>query len=285
MIGAGAERPILSAAGVAMPQLIYGAAWKKQHTAGLVIQALRAGFRGIDTACQPKHYHEAGVGEALAAAAAEGLARTAIFLQSKFTPLRGQDPDQLPYDPEAGIAEQVEQSFAVSRRNLGVDRLDSLVLHSPYPENEDTLTAWAAMERLVDQGLVGQLGLSNCYEPDRFEFLWSAMRIKPAVLQNRFYAKTHYDRALRAFCRDKHIIYQRFWTLTANPQILAAPALVDAAKKYGRTPSQLFFRFLTQGGMICLTGASSAEHMAQDLAIFDFCLSAEDWAAIDALLR
>lgn len=278
------RRPILSAAGVATPRLIYGTAWKKQRTAELVAQALRAGFRGIDTACQPKHYHEPGVGEALAQLAREGVSRSDIFLQSKFSPLAAQDPENIPYDPGADIAEQVRQSFAVSLRNLGVEALDSLVLHSPYPKDSDTLEAWGAMERLCDQGLVRQLGISNCYEPDRFERLWRAARIKPAALQNRFYAKTHYDRELRAFCRDKNIVYQSFWTLTANPQILGAPAVTAMAQKYGRTAAQVFFRHLTQSGMACLTGTSSAEHMAEDLAIFDFCLSAEDSAAIAALL-
>ena len=197
------ERHILSAAGVAVPQLIYGTAWKKERTAELVAQALRAGFRGIDTACQPKHYHEPGVGEALAVVAREGVLRSDIFLQTKFSPLRGQDPDNVPYDPSASIDQQVQQSFAVSLRNLGVDTLDSLILHSPYSEDSDTLEAWGAMERLFDQGLVRQLGISNCYEPKRFERLWRAARIKPAALQNRFYAKTHYDRGSGFFAATK----------------------------------------------------------------------------------
>lgn len=279
------ERHILTAAGVAVPQLIYGTAWKKERTAELVAQALRAGFRGIDTACQPKHYHEPGVGEALAVVARAGVLRSDIFLQTKFSPLRAQDPDNVPYDPSASIVQQVQQSFAVSLRNLGVDTLDSLVLHSPYPEDSDTLEAWGAMERLFDQGLVRHLGISNCYEPERFERLWRAARIKPAALQNRFHAKTHYDRALRSFCCNKNIVYQSFWTLTANPQILVAPAVTVTAEKYGRTPAQVFFRYLTQSGMACLTGTSSPEHMAQDLAIFDFCLTAREGEAIGALLR
>lgn len=279
------ERHILTAAGVAVPRLIYGTAWKKERTAELVAQALRAGFRGIDTACQPKHYHEPGVGEALAVVASEGLSRSDIFLQTKFSPLPAQDPDNVPYDPGASIDRQVQQSFAVSLRNLGVDTLDSLVLHSPYREDSDMLEAWGAMERLFDQGIVRQLGLSNCYEPERFERLWRAARIKPAALQNRFHAKTQYDRALRAFCRDKNIIYQSFWTLTANPHILAAPAVTDIAEKYGRPPAQMFLRHLTQSGMACLTGTSSPEHMAQDLAIFDFRLTASEGEAIEALLR
>ena len=68
------KHDIISAAGVRMPPLIYGTAWKKENTATLVEQALRSGFRGIDTACQPRHYEEALVGEALERLQAEETA-------------------------------------------------------------------------------------------------------------------------------------------------------------------------------------------------------------------
>ena len=98
--------------GVAVPRLWYGTAWKEDATAGLVTQALAAGFRAIDTANQRKHYHEAGVGEALGAALAGGLARDAVIVQSKFTFARGQD-HRLPYDPDAPIGTQrSSQSWA-----------------------------------------------------------------------------------------------------------------------------------------------------------------------------
>ncbi|MEP9352254.1 aldo/keto reductase [Xanthobacter sp. KR7-65] len=284
-----AERVIVSAAGVALPRILYGTAWKKERTAALVEEALRAGFRGIDTACQPKHYHEPGVGEALGAVLGSGpgatLKRADIYVQTKFTPFRGQDPDNVPYNPKARLADQVRQSFAVSLANLRTDHLDGLVLHSPYPRDRDTLTVWCAMEELHDAGGVRQLGISNCYEPDRLERIYDAARIKPAVVQNRFYAKTGFDQEIRAFCRSRGIVYQSFWTLTANPAILAAPALTDLAAQLGRTPAQVFFRYLTQQDMACLTGTSSPEHMAQDLAIFDFRLDNAACASIAALLR
>ncbi|MEJ2468256.1 MAG: aldo/keto reductase, partial [Campylobacterales bacterium] len=116
--------PLLTRAGVPMPKLIYGTAWKKERTAELVKAALHCGFRGIDTACQPKHYREAGVGEALEAAAAEGIARDALFVQTKFTPLEGQDPAAVPYDKNAPLERQVEQSFKTSQANLRSDYVD-----------------------------------------------------------------------------------------------------------------------------------------------------------------
>lgn len=77
-----------------MPPLIYGTAWKKERTADLVIQAIKAGFCGIDTACQPKHYNESLVGEALVKLGKHNISRDSLFLQTKFTPLSGQDPNQ-----------------------------------------------------------------------------------------------------------------------------------------------------------------------------------------------
>ena len=279
------ESRIVSAFGVAMPRLLYGSAWKKERTAKLVELALRSGFRGVDTACQPKHYNEAGVGEALAVAFSKGLAkRSEIYVQTKFTPLGGQDLDNVPYDPKASISRQVLQSFEASLRNLRVAHIDGLVLHSPYPEDKDTREAWRAMEGLFEEGRVRQLGVSNCYEPWRLENLWKEARIKPAVIQNRFRAKTRFDRDIRAFCKDNGLVYQSFWTLTANGELLAAPTLVHLAAQYGRSPAQLFFRYLTQRDIVCLTGTSSKDHMEQDLAIFDFRLSKAECESLDALL-
>jgi hypothetical protein len=87
------------------PSIIYGTAWKKERTKDLVELAVRTGFRAIDTACQPKHYNEAGVGDALETLYSDNFVRREeLFLQTKFTSLQGQDPAQVPYDVVA-IAE------------------------------------------------------------------------------------------------------------------------------------------------------------------------------------
>ncbi len=276
---------LLSAAGVQMPRLIYGTAWKKQQTAGLVTQALNLGFRGIDTACQPKHYHEAGVGAGLAACLKQGLSRSQIYLQSKFTPLDGQDPLQVPYSPQASLSEQVLQSFQTSLENLGTDYLDGLLLHSPLADPHQLMEVWQAMEQIYASGAVKQLGISNCYAVTQFKTLYAKARVKPALIQNRFYARTGYDWELREFCRDRQIVYQSFWTLTANPQVLAHASLQALALNYQRSPAQLFFRYLSQIGIQPLTGTSSAEHMRADLAIFDFSLSRAECAAISSVLQ
>lgn len=274
---------VISACGVPTPALIYGTAWKEDRTASLVEQALALGFRGIDTACQPKHYHEPGVGEGVARRLAAGLTRAELYLQSKFTPAKGQDPERMPYDPKASLSEQVAQSFATSLRNLRTDYLDGLILHSPLAERRDLLEVWRALEAIHASGGARQLGISNCYQPGQLERLYREARVKPALVQNRFYAETGYDREIRAFCRRRGILYQSFWTLTANPGIVAHPTIQALAATHGRTPAQVLFRYLTQTGIIPLTGTASAEHMREDLAIFEFALTAAERERVGAL--
>ncbi|MDD2769773.1 MAG: aldo/keto reductase [Methylococcus sp.] len=275
---------VASAFGVKTPKLIYGTAWKKDRTARLVEQAIKLGFRGLDTACQPKHYQEEGVGAGLAACLGPGLERADIYLQSKFTPPDGQDPERMPYDPAADLAEQLTQSFNASLRNLRTTYLDGLVLHSPLRDEARLMEVWSAMEAVFDSGGARQLGISNCYALDYLERLYGRARIKPAIVQNRFYAETGYDRNIRTFCRQHGIIYQSFWTLTANPKILSHAKLQALASAYERTPAQVFFRYLTQVGIVPLTGTTSETHMKEDLAIFDFELTATKCDAMSDLL-
>ena len=275
---------LTSAYGVKMPRIIYGTAWKKEDTAAWVEQAIGLGFRGIDTACQPKHYNEAGVGAGLVNCYKSGIKRSELYLQTKFTPLSGQDPAQVPYNAKASLSEQVAQSFQTSLVNLQTTYLDCLVLHSPLANQQHTQEVWQAMEHLFQNGGVKQLGISNCYDLQQFELLYDNATIKPAVIQNRFYAKTGYDCDIRDFCKQQRIIYQSFWTLTGNPDILAHATLQALATKYRRSAAQVFFRYLSQIGIIPLTGTTSATHMREDLAIFDFELAVDECAAIRLLL-
>src|SRR5471030_2200610 len=108
----------LSVDGVQVPRFLYGTAWKEDDTQRLTELALEQGFRGIDTANQRRHYHEAAVGQAIAAAIGTGIVvRDDLFVQTKFTFRDGQD-HRLPYDPKAAIPVQVEQSFASSLQHL-----------------------------------------------------------------------------------------------------------------------------------------------------------------------
>ncbi|TAN52069.1 MAG: aldo/keto reductase [Methylococcaceae bacterium] len=276
---------LLSACHVRMPRLLYGTAWKKERTAALVETAIRSGFRGVDTACQPKHYDESGVGAGIAACIDAGIVtRDALYLQTKFTPLGGHDPKQIPYDPAASLSEQVAQSFQCSLQNLKSDYLDGLVLHSPLATKTQLMEVWRAMEQPFSRGECKQLGISNCYDLDTLRYLYETASVKPAILQNRFYAETDYDKALRDFCRQHHIVYQSFWTLTANPGLLTHPTVAALAEKYRRSPAQVFFRYLTQIGIVPLTGTTSERHMREDLAIFEFELAEAECTEIGELL-
>jgi diketogulonate reductase-like aldo/keto reductase len=258
--------------GVAIPCLLYGTAWKKDKTADLVTTAIKSGFKGIDTACQPKHYNEAGVGEAIQRLASEGITRKELCIQIKFTPLNGQDPFNVPYDREAPLSEQVAQSFEVSKKNLGVTYVDGLILHSPLENIDQSMMVWEAMEQIYKKGETKQIGISNFYDLEMLKQLYKAAFIKPAILQNRFYQETGYDNEICKWCQEKKIIYQSFWTLTANPQILSSEILQRVAQTYQKTVAQIFFRVLVDIGIVPLTGTCSEEHMKEDLEVFNFVL-------------
>ena len=114
-----------------IPSLIYGTAWKEDATADLVKAAISAGFNAVDTANQPRHYQEPLVGAALQSIFDGGIKREALFLQTKFTPVDGQDY-RIPYDRTSDLTTQVKQSFANSLENLYTDYVDSYLLHGPY---------------------------------------------------------------------------------------------------------------------------------------------------------
>jgi diketogulonate reductase-like aldo/keto reductase len=275
---------VTSSAGVNMPGIIYGTAWKKERTAELVVQAIQAGFRGIDTAGQPKHYDEALVGEGIHSLSRQGIRRDDLYLQTKFTPLSSQDPDQVPYDKNAPLALQVEQSFSQSLENLQTDYVDGLILHSPLATHAQTIEAWTAMEEIHRAGGARQLGISNCYDIDVMRFFYDEAKIKPALVQNRFYKDTGYEVELRRWCTDYGVIFQSFWSLTANGYVLGSDVLRELAERYNKTPAQIFFRYLGQAGIVPLTGTSSKQHMRDDLAIFNFILALEDFQQVEALL-
>lgn len=268
---------------LSMPAIIYGTAWKKERTTELVLTAFAAGFRGIDTACQPRHYAEALVGEALSQLAEQGVAREDYYLQTKYTPTSGQDPETTPYDPAASIESQVAQSFQVSLQNLNTSYLDALILHSPFPEFEHTLEAWQAMEKIQRQGGCNLLGISNCYQLELLQQLYQAAQFKPQIIQNRFYADTGYDIALRQWCIEKQIRYQSFWTLTANPEILKSKAVKALAAKYHQSPAQVLFNYLHQRQITPLTGTGRLEHMKMDLASFEVAYDEAELRTIDQL--
>jgi len=275
---------IITSAGIKMPKIIYGTAWKKEYTTTLVETALKSGFKGVDTACQPKHYNEELVGEALLNMQQEGIKREDIFIQTKFTPLAGQDPDNIPYDKNASLQEQVRQSFSRSKQNLHTNYIDSLVLHSPYDSMDDMMEVWQTMESFVDKDEVGQLGISNCYSLEVLQSLYDKATIKPAIVQNHFHKKDNHDKKIRLWCNAQNIIYQSFWSLTANPDILSSTILGSLSKKYQKSPAEIWFAFLRAQHIVPLIGTCSSKHMIEDVGSLNISLEKNEFKQIQTLL-
>lgn len=263
--------------------LLYGTAWKEEDTARCVKDALAAGFRAIDTANQRKHYFEEGVGDAIQAAFENGtVTRDDLFLQTKFTFLRGQDA-RLPYAPKADVATQVRQSFESSLSHLRVERINSLVLHGPSQGvglGDADWQAWGAMEEIAKSGHVDSIGISNV-RFDQLQELHRLANVKPMYVQNRCFAVNGWDREIREFCQQSEIRYQGFSLLTANRQVFGNPTFTNLIQKYQTTPAQLVFRFAKQIGMWPLTGTTNPNHMREDLDAFEEEISSEDLTTLE----
>jgi diketogulonate reductase-like aldo/keto reductase len=264
---------------------MYGTAWKEDRTQALTLEAIATGFRAFDTANQRKHYVEEGVGAAVTAAIASGIAkREDLFLQTKFTYQRGQD-HRLPYNPDCSLTMQVRQSIASSLEHLGVTRIDSYILHGPSQLSglsEADWETWRAMEEAVDGGLVGLLGISNV-SVDQLDTLLGGVRIRPAFVQNRCLARASWDAQVRAICQTHDIIYQAFSLLSGNRQVLLQPCVTEIADRHNKSVPQVVYRFALQLGMLPLTGTIDGTHMRHNLDIFDFTLSRDETGTLLAL--
>ena len=272
--------PHLPHAAPAIPAFIYGTAWKKDVTADLVYQALSVGFTGIDTANQPKHYHEQMVGDGFRRALQEGrVKRNDMYLQTKFTSVAGQDPNNIPYDPNDPISKQVQESVNSSLRHLrsagdNFDEvegsyLDAVVLHSPMPSIAETMEIWETLEAFVP-GKIRNLGVSNCNLFTLMD-IYERASIKPAVVQNRFYPATKFDIGLRKFCREKLIIYQTFWTLTANPNLVWSVEVGQLANRLNISPqAAMYCLVLGLGNTVVLNGTKQDQRMRADLKAVEY---------------
>ena len=269
---------------VPLPSFMYGTAWKKEATAGLVQLAVGSGFTAIDTANQPIHYQEALVGEALQALGKKAIKRDTLFLQTKFTPVGGQG-GRPPYDPSADLTTQVRQSFDSSLKHLVTDYVDSYVLHAPFSRRglgEADWEVWAAMEALYQSGKTKLIGISNV-APGQLTLLCEQASHKPMVVQNRCFAALGWDQEIREICRANGIVYQGFSLLTANQEVLTDPEIHAVARRLSATPAQVIFRFAMQIGMLPLTGTTSEQHMKEDLQAEQFTLSTEEIQRIETI--
>jgi diketogulonate reductase-like aldo/keto reductase len=269
---------------VTVPSFMYGTAWKKEATTQLVLLAVESGFKAIDTANQLIHYQEALVGEALQALQKKGIKRDALFLQTKFTSVGGQD-HRTPYDPSGDLTMQVNQSFDSSLTHLVTDYVDSYVLHAPYSRRglgEADWEVWSAMEGIYQSKKTRMIGVSNI-TAEQLTLLCERANHKPMVVQNRCYAVLAWDKEVREICQTHGIIYQGFSLLTANRQVLAAPEVQQIARRLRATPAQIIFRFAMQIGMLPLTGTTSQEHMIEDLKAEQLTLFSEEVEQIEMI--
>lgn len=267
------------------PAIFYGTAWKREVTAELTRTAIAAGYRAVDTANQPRHYNEPGVGEGVARALGElGLSREALFLQTKFTPLPGQG-ETVPYDPDAPVADQVEQSVESSLNHLGTEYLDAVLLHAPMtPQGmgDPDWAAWRALEAACRDGRARCIGISNAAAGHVRELLTGAS-IPPAVVQNRCFAQRRWDAEVRAVCRANGVAYQGFSLLTANPFVLEDERVRQLAAAREATPQQIVFAFARAVEMIPLTGTTDPRHMTDDLEALAIELDEEAVETIERL--
>ncbi|KAL0940711.1 putative aldo/keto reductase [Colletotrichum truncatum] len=265
-----------------IPRLIYGTAWKKAQTAPLVVSALSAGFRGLDTAAS-HHYYEEGVGAGLRTWLSQNpglLPRSSLYIQTKFSP----SPSHLP------IPDQVHSSITSSFKHLSAPSslfkdgppaaespkeptasgqesdfyLDCVLLHAPYPAYEDTLLAWRALESYVPHR-IRTIGISNV-DLDELRALCDDAEVKPVVVQNRLNPKEAYNTPVRVFCRERGINFQSFWTLTANPDLVKSDFVRKVAAAIGVSNEvALYSLVLGLRGVSVLDGTTNETRMKGDL--------------------
>jgi diketogulonate reductase-like aldo/keto reductase len=143
----------------------------------------------------------------------------------------------------------------------------------------DDWETWNAMERLHGAGKTRLLGVSNV-DVEQLAELYARASVKPAIVQNRCFAATGWDRVVRQFCSERGILYQGFSLLTANREVLRDRRVHQIAARTSRTVPQVVFRFALEVGMAALTGTTSAAHMAEDLDVYDFELHPDEVRAI-----
>ena len=176
----------------------------------------------------------------------------------------------MPYDASAPLETQIHTSVASSLHNLRPrddpsedTYIDCLLLHSPLPTIEQTIKAWKLLESYVPHK-IKSLGISNT-TIQVLQAIYETSKIKPSVVQNRFYPQTDYDGPLRSFCNQHDITYQSFWTLTGNPHLLKSEFISKIANSVGVSTSVVLYALVMEQGIMVLNGTTSTEHMEADI--------------------
>lgn len=226
-----------------------------------VLQALKAGYRHIDTAAA--YFNESDVGKAVRDS---GIPREEIFITSK---LWLQD-----YGYEAA-----KKGLAASLEKLGMDYIDLYLLHQPYG---DVAGAWKALEEAKEDGVLKSIGVNNMTPKIWKEFLPQASTI-PAVNQvecNPFFQQ----KELKALLAEHDVKIEAYQPLgSGNAAMLSHPAVTKIAEKYGKNAGQIVLRFELQEGLIILPRSTNTERIAGNIDLFDFELTEEEMNAIRAM--
>ena len=220
--------------------------------------ALEAGYRHIDTA--QAYGNEESVGRALGES---GVPREQVFITTKFFPRRRWD------DPVA----QAE----ISLRRVGVEQIDLYLVH--WPQGGPT-RAWDGLERARERGLARSIGVSN-FSAAELEAVIAAGTIPPAVNQVEFNPQ-HYRRALLDAC-GRHDVAVEAYSPLGTGRYVAEATVAKIAQQTGRTPAQVLLRWCLQHGLIVIAKSTHRARIHENAQIFDFALSAEDMAELDAL--
>jgi diketogulonate reductase-like aldo/keto reductase len=220
--------------------------------------ALELGYRHIDTA--QAYGNEASVGRALRDS---GIPRDEVFITTKFNPGRK--------DPVA----EAERSL----RRLGVDQVDLYIVHWP---GGGPLWAWPGMERARERGLARSVGVSN-YSARELQQVIAAGAVVPAANQVQFSA-VQYRRALLEACLRSGVVLEAYSPLGTGRH-LSNKVVAEIAGQAGRTPAQVLLRWCVQHGVPVIPKSTHRERISENARIFDFALSDEDMARLDALDR
>ncbi|WP_297081908.1 aldo/keto reductase [uncultured Demequina sp.] len=251
--------------GTTIPQLGFGTFQvPPEETAATVGEALAAGYRHIDTA--QGYQNEQGVGQALAAS---GIPRDEIYVTSKLTNSMHERDDAL-------------RSFDETMDKLALDRLDLFLIHWPLPTkyDGDFVSTWKVMLELLESGRVTSVGVSN-FQPDHLRQIIDATGVAPVV--NQIEAHPFFRNDVARAASHEHAIAVEAWGPLAKGEAVKDATIQEIASSLGRQPSQVTLRWHIQRGDIVFPKSMHRERMEENLQIFDFELSDEQMARIDAL--
>ncbi|WP_055601298.1 aldo/keto reductase [Streptomyces aureus] len=251
--------------GVEIPQLGFGVFQvPDDETTAAVGHALQAGYRSVDTAAI--YGNEAGVGRALADS---GIDRDELFVTTKLW-----NADQ-GYDPAL-------RAFDESLAKLGLDHVDLYLIHWPTPARDLYVDTWRAMEKLVADGRVRAVGVSN-FQPAHLERLLDSSDLVPAVNQIELHPALQ-QRELRDLHAARSIATEA-WSPLAQGAVLAEPAIVDIAARHGKSPAQVVLRWHLQLGNVVIPKSVTPARIRENIDVFDFALSDEEMSALGGLDR